>query len=82
MTRGQPGDRRIAAGCVTETNFHAVVRDFVDGGVRDTFGAQVATQRVSILLLQFAECGVHVHFHQEVHTTTQLKTQLQRACAN
>ncbi len=80
MTRGQPGDRRIAAGSVTETNFHAVVRDFVDGGVRDTFSAQVATQRVSILLLQFAERGVHVHFHQEVHTTTQIETEFHRFC--
>jgi len=72
----QVADALIASLTVAEANFDAVVITFADGRVRNVFLAQVAAQGVHGLLLQLAQRGIHIHFHQEVHAAAQVKPQL------
>ncbi|MNZ80100.1 hypothetical protein D3C78_987270 [compost metagenome] len=80
MTRREIIHRLIARGSITERDAHSVVIFLTHGGVRNAFFAQIAAQAVHILFLQFAKRGIHIHFHQEVNTTTQIKTEFHRLC--
>ena len=67
---------------VTEGDAQTVIIFFTNSGIRDAFFAQVAAQAVDILFLEFAQRSVHIHFHQEVNATTQVKTELHRLSVN
>ena len=64
-------------GFVTEDHLH-LITDPAHAGVTDLLGAQLGAEILHHLLLLLGQCFGHVHFHQEVHTTAQIKTQLQR----
>ncbi|MNO98694.1 hypothetical protein D3C76_904450 [compost metagenome] len=70
----------IARRGVTERNAQTVVIFLTHGGVRNAFFTQIAAQAINILFLQLAERGTHIHFHQEVHAATQIKTEFHRLC--
>ncbi len=78
MTLGQVIHRLIAGVAVAERDAHPVIIFLTHGGVRDAFVAQIATQAVDVLFLEFAERGFHIHFHQEVHAATQVETEFHR----
>ena len=78
VARAKVGDSLVARGAIAEGDAQTVVVFFTHGGVRNAFITQFAAQAVDILFLQFAQRGVHVDFHQEVHAAAQVKTQLHR----
>ena len=80
VTLGQVIYSLIARRTVAERDAHAVVIFFTHGGVSDAFITQIAAQAVDILFLQLAERGIHIHFHQEVNATTQVKTEFHWLC--
>ncbi len=80
MAAGQITYRFVTRACVTETNFQTVVVGLAHVNVRNIFITQIATQVVDVLLLEFPQSGIHIHFHQEVNATAQIETELHRFC--
>ncbi len=78
MTLGQVIHRLIAGLAVAERDAHPVIIFLTHGGVRDAFVAQIATQAVDVLFLEFAKRGFHIDFHQEVYAATQVETEFHR----
>ena len=81
VTLGQVIYSLIARRTVAERDAHTVVIFFTNGGIRDAFFTQIAAQAIDILFLQFAQRGIHIHFHQEVHAATEVKTEFHWLCA-
>ncbi|CAH0217353.1 hypothetical protein SRABI106_01885 [Rahnella aquatilis] len=81
MTWAQVADRRITGSSIAETHFNAIVVELTHRGIRNILVAQVAAHVVHRLLLQLTQRGIHIHFHQEVNTPTQVEAQLHRLSA-
>ena len=66
---------------VTESN-NNITTGTTNTSITNAVFTQRGTEVLNQLFLRLAERFVHIHFHQEVHTTAQVKTQFQWACAN
>ncbi len=78
MARRQIACSFVAGRGITESQHHAVVVGLTNRGIRNALVTQVATHVVHGLLLQFAQCSIHVDFHQEVHAAAQVEAQFHR----
>ena len=72
----QEGECLGLIGLVTEDHLH-LIPDPAYTGVADLLGAQLGAEILHHLFLLLGQRFGHVHFHQEVHTAPQVKTELQ-----